>query len=1083
MKLGRPTVPCRSVLAAMPVILGLSGGWLSSRGELVTYPAPPDASLLSSDYTVEVEGKPVPVYGAVTQWQDGKYSFATFDFSGSVTVKVKTDRPLDRLAVLPAKYGIQPVIGNNEATFTVDRPFQISFEPTGVDSPLLVFGNAIETDAPKADDPNVVYFGPGVHKPGRIELTTGQTLYLAGGAVVKGGIIARGNHIRIMGRGILDGTDWGHRAGPTNHMIDVFDSTHVVIQDVIVRGGYHWQLVPQGCDQVLIANVKLCGSRVGNDDGIDVCNSSNVVIRDCFLRVDDDCIAIKGTARNAGRPKACENIAITDCTFWTDYANIFRLGYESQAAAMRNIRATNIDVVHSLNDRDIREYWTKAVFYLQPAANMPMENLRFEDIRINGEGRENLIKLLPMPLPMGSANPPGRYIKGVTFRNVVVYGTTGGSLGAVYVAGADEAHPVQNVTFDHVVRYGRLLTACSPDLDLGPFTAGIRFAGTPPPGAGREIHVAKTGAETNSGGVDDPYLTISRAAQVAQPGDTVVIHGGVYREQVMPPRGGTSEQTRIVYLAAPGESVVLKGSEHITSWTAEGRGVWRAEMPDSFFGGFNPYTTRVAGPGLATDTWQHLGEVYLDGAALTEQPTCEAVAANAGNWFAEKVDGVTRIWANFGAADPTRQLAEINVRATAFTPAGRGVSYITFDGLTVAQTANNWASLDQEQPGAISTGDGTHWIIQHATITDAKCAAIATGRPGRDTSRNTYNRPAFSDLGDDIEAVGHHLIRNNLIQRAGEAGIFGLLHGSKSEIYGNQIEEINPGGFFSGDDIAGIRLAVAVDTIIRNNLVRRVHGARAGGYGIELGPLYQGVRLTGNVVMETRRSALFLHGSHGPALVDNNVFAGPGVATGEGIRLRAAEAGVFVQNLFDDCAVVSESPPRGVPATSSYRPHSLVIRQTIPALALDDRWYGNIFIKGGLDQLPQKHGYAVDYNAYLGGAARCSWGDEHSAVAGADGGFALTSTDRTVKVTFNLSARPRINPPLITRDFIGRFALTEGIEQPAGRPIILVTDFFGNSATRGAGTLGPFARYQTRGTSSVLLFECRARSCSITAAP
>jgi hypothetical protein len=51
---------------------------------------------------------------------------------------------------------------------------------------LLLFANRPENNPPKHGDPNVVYFGPGIHKPERIALKAGQTLYLAGGAVVKG---------------------------------------------------------------------------------------------------------------------------------------------------------------------------------------------------------------------------------------------------------------------------------------------------------------------------------------------------------------------------------------------------------------------------------------------------------------------------------------------------------------------------------------------------------------------------------------------------------------------------------------------------------------------------------------------------------------------------------------------------------------------------------------------------------------------------------------------------------------------------------------------------------------------------------
>jgi len=100
-----------------------------------------------------------------------------------------------------------------------------------------------------------------------------------------------------------------------------------------------------------------------------------------------------------------------------------------------------------------------------------------------------------------------------------------------------------------------------------------------------EIHVAKTGSDSASGSHTRPYLTINKAASVAQPGDTVTVHAGTYREWIKPIRGGTGESKRITYRAAPGEKVVIKGSERITSWARETSGMWKVELPNSFFGG------------------------------------------------------------------------------------------------------------------------------------------------------------------------------------------------------------------------------------------------------------------------------------------------------------------------------------------------------------------------------------------------------------------------------------------------------------------------------------------------------------------
>lgn len=116
-----------------------------------------------------------------------------------------------------------------------------------------------------------------------IRLGSNQTLYLAGGAVVNAGIEATGDNITICGRGILDGSDWEHNAGPTDYMINAKNCNNLVMRDIIIKGSYYWTIVPQNCDRVLIDRIRLAGSRVGNDDGVDPCNSSNVTIRNCFF--------------------------------------------------------------------------------------------------------------------------------------------------------------------------------------------------------------------------------------------------------------------------------------------------------------------------------------------------------------------------------------------------------------------------------------------------------------------------------------------------------------------------------------------------------------------------------------------------------------------------------------------------------------------------------------------------------------------------------------------------------------------------------------------------------------------------------
>ncbi len=136
---------------------------------------------------------------------------------------------------------------------------------------------------------------------------------------------------------------------------------------------------------------------------------------------------------------------------------------------------------------------------------------------------------------------------------------------------------------------------------------------------GKEYHVSVLGDDAFEGSRRLPLHTISAAARVAQPGDVITVHAGVYRERVNPPRGGESNRKRIVYQAAPGEKVVITGSEFIRGWEKLQNDTWKVTIPNSFFGDFNPYSDVIHGDRFAPNgRIHHTGAVYLNGVALAE---------------------------------------------------------------------------------------------------------------------------------------------------------------------------------------------------------------------------------------------------------------------------------------------------------------------------------------------------------------------------------------------------------------------------------------------------------------------------------
>ncbi len=438
--------------------------------EVVTYPAPAGETL-SADYEVYAASRNVDVYTARVldppfagkQWDyGGPYSFANFDMSGRVEVRIVSRQSLRNVIIRPESYGIKPVLEDDHTlTLMLLRPRKISVEPDGRKAPLLLFANPLETDVPKPGDKDVVFFGPAVHKPEKIILHSNQILYLAGGSVVKAEVLAEGTNIRICGRGVLDGSDWQWRKGPVGNLIAIRNSTDVEVSGITLRGSSHWTIVPKDCQRVTVRNVKLCNSRVQNDDGINPCNSQDVLITDCFIRSDDDCVALKGLDFS-GSNSNVERITVENSTLWCDRARIFLLGHESRAAFMRNVTFRNLDIIH----------FTMTPFLLEPGEDMKLEDITIEDIRVHGEGQNEFIRLRPVVNQYMRKKTPG-FIRNVRFRNVTVQGQAGDYL--VQIEGADAEHEVRDVTLENVSIVGSKLTRESGRVRIAKHSKNVSF--------------------------------------------------------------------------------------------------------------------------------------------------------------------------------------------------------------------------------------------------------------------------------------------------------------------------------------------------------------------------------------------------------------------------------------------------------------------------------------------------------------------------------------------------------------------------------------------------------------------------------
>ena len=255
-----------------------------------------------------------------------------------------------------------------------------------------------------------------------------------------------------------------------------------------------------------------------------------------------------------------------------------------------------------------------------------------------------------------------------------------------------------------------------------------------------EYHVSVNGNDDADGSAAHPFKTISAASRVARAGDTITVHAGTYHEWVDPPYGGTSNLNRIVYRAAGGEKVIIKGSEVVKGWENIKKGVWKVTLNNTLFGDYNPYRELVSGDWfLNFGRNHHTGEVYLNGKSFYEIDSLEKVInplplkgaldqeGSLYQWYCETDSKSTTIWANFHESDPNMGLVEINVRPTVFFPKNTGINYITVNGFILTQAATNWAPPSAVQWGLIGPNWSKGWIIENNTISHSKCSGISLG--------------------------------------------------------------------------------------------------------------------------------------------------------------------------------------------------------------------------------------------------------------------------------------------------------------------------------------------------------------------
>jgi len=324
--------------------------------------------------------------------------FVTFDFEGKAVLSVEVDAKIESVEIRPFESDLPHSLDGGKIIVEVSDPCQFTVEVNGRRQALHVFANA-----PLAyrHTENEIYFGPGEHHPGVIVPKSGQTVCIDEGAVVYGAIFVwKANRVHITGRGILDSSrlrrgEEEFSGRPGDEMADLFtrcglpprDRKYVsslvaygcedlTVDGIVLRDAMLWTVIVRNhCRNVLIDNVKIIGQWRYNSDGIDICASENVTVRNSFIRAFDDRFVARG-AYLEGETAELHHVRVEHCVMWCDWGKSIEVWAGQLPHAIHDISFRNNHLIHlSATAIDVTTWFG--------GENTEIRNLEFKDIFID----------------------------------------------------------------------------------------------------------------------------------------------------------------------------------------------------------------------------------------------------------------------------------------------------------------------------------------------------------------------------------------------------------------------------------------------------------------------------------------------------------------------------------------------------------------------------------------------------------------------------------------------------------------------------------------------------------------------------
>lgn len=447
-------------------------------------------------YDVEVDGKPMGIYADRNGWNK-PVNFGLFELREGKTAEVSVTPSFDfaTYKILPENLNVESKREGNTITYkTSDTTAKLSFvfDNDYKASTLHLFTNPIDDNAPTKSEGDVVYFGPGYHKlyetpDKKLKLKSGQTIYLAGGAVLEGCAVGeKVENVTITGSGMMlsyhPDKDWP--ADKHGRCITLRKCDTITVKNIMshVHRNVDWTTVTEDSKNIVYDNYKVVSPQWASTDAMDIVNSSNVTIKNSFLRATDDTITLKGLAGVPENGRPIENILVEHTQLWSEANSAMAVGEEARAEYYKNIKFSDIDVLFSYDDKYHHgKLDERSVMSIVLLDGTYVEDITWENIRVNECERLVCIKFTDtfyMGSGTGNQSSPG-YVKNVNIKNVTSNSTSDSqAANEILIHGWDKDKTIRNVSFENIVIKGKkLLPEDKNNFNLNEFVSNVTVKG------------------------------------------------------------------------------------------------------------------------------------------------------------------------------------------------------------------------------------------------------------------------------------------------------------------------------------------------------------------------------------------------------------------------------------------------------------------------------------------------------------------------------------------------------------------------------------------------------------------------------